>query len=139
VTGAVAAALAELVARFGEDEQAIAEALRLRARLLELADEDAAAYAAFMSTRSDADRQRTIDVPVSIAEAAADVRELAETLLARANRSLAGDAEAAAALADAVAAVGARLVEINLRGAEDERLARAQAAAASPHSAAHTN
>jgi formiminotetrahydrofolate cyclodeaminase len=132
VTGAVAAALAELVARFGEDEEAIAEALRLRARLLELADEDAEAYAAFMATRSDADRQRTIDVPVSIAETAAGVRDLAGTLLARANRSLAGDAEAAAALADAVAGVGARLVEINLRGAEDERLARARAAA-------HTN
>jgi formiminotetrahydrofolate cyclodeaminase len=132
VTGALAAALAELVARFGGDEPATAEAKTLRTRLLRLADEDSEAYVAFMATRSDADRDRTIDVPVAIAEAAAGVRDLASALVQRANPSTVGDAEAAAELAGAAARVGARLVEINLRGAEDPRLARARAAA-------HTN
>jgi formiminotetrahydrofolate cyclodeaminase len=82
-----------------------------------------------VATRSDADRERTIDVPVEIAEAAAGVRDLAAGLQRRANRSLMGDAEAAVELAAAAARVGARLVELNLRGAEDERLDRALAAA----------
>jgi formiminotetrahydrofolate cyclodeaminase len=115
VTGAIAAALAELVARFGQDEPATAEAESLRARLLELADEDCEAYLAFMETRSDADRQRTIDVPTEIADAAARVRDLAGSLAERANASTVGDAEAAAELAGAAARVGARLVELNVR------------------------
>jgi formiminotetrahydrofolate cyclodeaminase len=127
VTGAIAAALAELVARFGGDEPATAEAVSLRSRLLALADEDSAAYLAYMETRSDADRDRTIDVPVAIAEAAGNVRDLAGRL--RTNASTVGDAEAAAELAAAAARVGARLVELNLRGQEDERLGRARAAA----------
>ena len=127
VTGAIAAALAELVARFGNDEPATAEAEELRARLLRLADEDGEAYTAFMATRSDADRERTIDVPVAIAEAAADVRRLVGRL--HANASTVGDAEAAGELAGAAARVGARLVELNLRGKDDERLGRARAAA----------
>ena len=129
VTGAIAAALAELVARFGADEPATAEAESLRARLLRLAEEDSEAYVAFMETRSDSDRDRTIDVPVAIAEAAASVRELAGGLASRANASTVGDAEAAAELAGAAARVGARLVELNLRGADDDRLDRARAAA----------
>ena len=132
-TGAIAAARAELVARFGGDEPATAEAELLRARLLRLADEDAEAYAAFMATRSEADRDRTIDVPVAIAEAAASVRDLAASLAERANASLTGDAEAAVELAGAAARVGARLVELNLRGAEDRRLDRARAAATIAH------
>jgi len=115
VTGAIAAALAELVARFGGDEPATAEAESLRSRLLALADEDSDAYLAFMATRSDADRQRTIDVPAEIAATAATVRDLAGRLAERANPSTVGDAEAAAELAGAAARVGARLVELNLR------------------------
>jgi formiminotetrahydrofolate cyclodeaminase len=127
VTGAIAAALAGLVARFADDAPATAEAESLRARLLELADEDGEAYTAFIATRSDADRERTIDVPVAIAETAADVRRLAGRLPT--NASTVGDAEAAVELAGAAARVGARLVELNLRGKDDDRLGRARAAA----------
>jgi formiminotetrahydrofolate cyclodeaminase len=127
VTGAIAAALAGLVARFADDALATAEAESLRARLLELADEDGEAYTAFIATRSDADRERTIDVPVAIAETAADVRRLAVRLPT--NASTVGDAEAAVELAGAAARVGARLVELNLRGKDDDRLGRARAAA----------
>jgi formiminotetrahydrofolate cyclodeaminase len=127
VTGAIAAALAGLVARFADDAPATAEAESLRVRLLELADEDGEAYTAFIATRSDADRERTIDVPVAIAETAADVRRLAVRLPT--NASTVGDAEAAVELAGAAARVGARLVELNLRGKDDDRLGRARAAA----------
>ena len=44
VTGALAAATAELAARFAEDEDAIERAQGLRNRLIVLADEDADAY-----------------------------------------------------------------------------------------------
>jgi formiminotetrahydrofolate cyclodeaminase len=129
VTGAIAAGLAELAARFSDDEEAAERLVALRGRLLELADEDAAAYSDFMRTRSDADRDRTIDVPLAIAEAASEVAANGRRLAREGNPNIAGDAEAAAELARAVARVGARLVEINLRGTDDERLTRAQAAA----------
>ncbi len=129
VAGAIGAALAELAARFSDDEDAAAELVELRARLLALGDEDAAAYTAFMRTRSDADRDRTVDVPLAIAEAAAAVASLARELARRGNPRVAGDAEAGAELAAAAARVGARLVEINLAGADDGRLSRARAAA----------
>jgi formiminotetrahydrofolate cyclodeaminase len=129
VTGAIAAALAELAARFSDDDETAERLVALRARLLELADEDAAAYTDFMQTRSDADRSRTIDVPLAIAETAAEVAATGRRLARDGNPNVAGDAEAAAELARTVARVGARLVEINLRGTDDERLTRARAAA----------
>jgi formiminotetrahydrofolate cyclodeaminase len=129
VTGAIAAGLAELAARFSDDDETAGRLVSLRARLLELADEDAAAYTDFMRTRSDADRDRTIDVPLAIAEAAAQVAAAGRRLARDGNPNVAGDAEAAAELALAVARVGARLVEINLRGTDDDRLTRAQATA----------
>jgi methenyltetrahydrofolate cyclohydrolase len=130
LTGAIAAALAELAARFSNEEQVAAELVARRKRLLALADEDAAAYSDFMRTRSVADRDRTIDVPLAVAEAAAAVAALARTLASTGNPNVAGDAEAAAELAAAVARVGARLVEINLRVDGDPRLERARAAVA---------
>jgi formiminotetrahydrofolate cyclodeaminase len=129
VTGAIAAALAELAARFSDERELASQLEELRVRLLELADEDAAAYSDFMRTRSDADRDRTIDVPLAIAETAAEVARLAKALAEGGNPRVAGDVEAAVELAWATARVGARLVEINLAGADDPRLARARAAA----------
>jgi formiminotetrahydrofolate cyclodeaminase len=124
VTGALAAALAELTARFADDEPAFTEAVRLRARLLALADEDAAAYSGFMETKSDQARERTIDVPLEIAERAAQVAELAERLAGSARGSVAGDAEVAVLIARGAVAAAARLVELNLRGTDDRRLGR---------------
>jgi formiminotetrahydrofolate cyclodeaminase len=113
LTGALAAALVELAARFSEDDGALAQAEGLRARLLELADEDAAAYADFMRTRSDEDRRRTIDVPLAVAEAAVETAGLAERLAARGRRSVVGDALVAAELAGAAARSAGRLAELN--------------------------
>ena len=108
LTGALAAALVELAARFSEDDEALARALELRARLLELADEDAAAYTDYLRTRSDEDRQRTIEIPLAVAAAAAETAALAERLAADGRPSVKGDALVAAELARA----GARSAEL---------------------------
>jgi formiminotetrahydrofolate cyclodeaminase len=126
VAAALAAALVEMTARFSDEEAARDEALRLRGRLLALADEDAAAYAEFVRTRSDEARSRTIDVPLALAEAAASVARLAERLEREGNPRLVGDAAAAAALARAAVATAARLVELNVGGRHDAREARAR-------------
>ena len=125
VTGALAAALAELTARFADDEPAFSEALRLRARLLALADEDAEAYTAFMETRAEEARERTIDVPLEIAERAAEVAALGQRLARSVRGSVAGDAQVAVLLARGAVAAAARLVELNARD-DDTRVTRAR-------------
>ena len=130
VAGAIGAALAELAARFSDDDEVAGRLVELRARLLSLGDEDSASYADFMRTKSDADRDRTIDVPLAIAETAAEVAALARRVAEGGNPRVGGDAESGYTLARATASVCARLIEINLRGAEDDpRLDRARAAA----------
>jgi formiminotetrahydrofolate cyclodeaminase len=113
LTGALAASLVELAGRFADDETAVARARALGRRLTELADEDAAAYAAFMQTRSDEARRRTIEVPEEIAANADEVERLAGQLAAQLTSSVAGDAEAAGELARVAARVARRLVELN--------------------------
>ena len=113
LTGALAAALAELAARFAEDEEAVVRAHALVARFAALADEDAAAYAAFMSDRNDETRRRTIEVPEEIAARADEAAELAERVGAALRSSVVGDAEAAVELARAAARVARRLGELN--------------------------
>src|SRR5581483_8637031 len=95
LTGALAAALVELAGRFAGDEESVVRAKALWSRLAELADEDAAAYEAFMAERTD------------------EVAELAEHVRAQLRSSVVGDAEAAAELARAAARVARRLAELN--------------------------
>jgi methenyltetrahydrofolate cyclohydrolase len=113
LTGALAAGLAELAARFAGDEDAVTRAKALGARLVQLADEDAVAYAAFMAERTDATRAEIIRVPEEIASHADEVAELAERVRAQLRSAVAGDAEAAIELARAAARVGRRLAAIN--------------------------
>jgi formiminotetrahydrofolate cyclodeaminase len=131
IAAALAASLAELTARFSDDDAAVEEALRVRTRLLALADEDAEAYAEFVHTKSEEARDRTIDVPLELAESAASVARLATRLERDGNPRLVGDAAAARVLAEAAARAAARLVELNLGGADDPRGARARELAAS--------
>jgi formiminotetrahydrofolate cyclodeaminase len=113
VAAALAAALVELAGRFAGDDDAVERAVALRVRLLELADEDAAAYSAFMADRSDATRARIVAVPEEIAAAAEEVAGLATRLREQLRSSVAGDAEVAAELARSAARAARRLAELN--------------------------
>jgi formiminotetrahydrofolate cyclodeaminase len=79
-----------------------------------------------MRTRSDEARSRTVDVPLELAETAAAIVRLGTRLEREGNPNLVGDAAAAVELARAAVRVGARLVELNLRGRDDRRSRRAQ-------------
>ena len=113
VTAALAAALVELAGRFAGDEEAIVRAKALWSRLAELADEDAAAYTAFLAERSDENRERIIAVPLEIAGCAEETAELAERVRGQLRTAVVGDAEAARDLAATAARVARRLAEMN--------------------------
>jgi methenyltetrahydrofolate cyclohydrolase len=113
LTGALAAGLAELSARFVGDDEAVMKAKAAVARLVQLADEDSAAYGAFMADRNDETRARIVAVPEEIASHSEAIAELAESLRARLSSSVAGDAEASIELAQAAARVARRLADLN--------------------------
>jgi methenyltetrahydrofolate cyclohydrolase len=142
VTCALAAALAEMGARFAGLDDTAARATELRDEALRLAEADAAGYAPVLEAvrlpRDAADRSERLraalsaaaDVPLAVAEAAAEVAALARRMAADGRPALVGDALAGADLAAAAAAAAARLVEIDLEELTgDPRLARARAAA----------
>jgi formiminotetrahydrofolate cyclodeaminase len=145
IVGAMAAALCAKVARFSGDGGAVAQAEALRRRLTTLAAEDAAAFAAALTElrerRDDFDLGRALalaaDVPLRIAEAAADVAELGASLAERGKADLQPDARAASVLAAAAARASALLVEANLGAAPgDERVGRARGLADGAEAAA---
>jgi formiminotetrahydrofolate cyclodeaminase len=113
LTAALAAGLTELAARFAGDEDAVVRAKAAVTRLVELADEDADAYAAFMADRNVSTRARIIDVPEEISALADEVAEVADAVRAQLRSNVTGDAEAAAELARAAARVARRLAELN--------------------------
>jgi formiminotetrahydrofolate cyclodeaminase len=115
LTGALAAALAGLAARFADDDAAAGRADELVAELLRLADEDSAVYAAFMADRNEQTRAEIIRVPERIAASADEAAALGESLRPRLRPAVAGDAEAAAELGQAASRVARRLAEINRR------------------------
>jgi len=144
--GAAAASIVCAAAREAGDGTAAAQAVALRARLERLAAEDADALAAARVALAAAADGPTSDardfelgrilaraaaVPLEIAESSADVAALARELADRIDPGLGPDVEAAARLASGAARAAAHLVEVNLVvGHEDERAARARAAAA---------
>ncbi|MHB8470007.1 MAG: cyclodeaminase/cyclohydrolase family protein [Gaiellaceae bacterium] len=113
LTGALAAGLTELAARFAANEDAVTRAKTLVTRLVQLADEDAVAYTAFMAERNDATRAEIVRVPEEIAAHADEVAALADQVRAQLRSTVAGDAEAAGELARAAARVARRLAELN--------------------------
>jgi formiminotetrahydrofolate cyclodeaminase len=146
VTGALAASLAAMAARFSREQWedaagAVAQAEALKARLLPLAEEDARVYeSVLLALRMPREVEeevrdaaigdalsRAADVPMAIAEASLDVATLAAELAERGNPNLNGDAATAVFLAEAAVRASANLVEINLATREgDERLERAR-------------
>jgi formiminotetrahydrofolate cyclodeaminase len=103
----------ELSARFAGDEDTVVRAKALWSRLSELADEDSAAYLAFMAERNDENRARIVQVPEEVAACADEVAELAERVRGRLRTAVVGDAEAAAELARSASRVARRLADLN--------------------------
>ena len=146
LAAAMAAALVGLVARapsrWPDGPGVAAQASWLQERLVRLADTDAVAFAAALTemravTAKGVERDRAIgealaraaDVPLEIAEAAADVAALAAFAALEGRDELRPDAEVARDLAAAAAQAAARLVDANLATRPgDERSARAAAA-----------
>jgi formiminotetrahydrofolate cyclodeaminase len=146
VTGAMAASLTAMAARFSKEQWedaagAVAQAEALKARLLPLAEKDARAYESFLEARRLSEKigpeardaaigaalSHAADVPLTIAEAALDVASLAAELAERGNPNLRGDAATAVLLSEAAVRATANLVEINLATREgDERVERAR-------------
>jgi formiminotetrahydrofolate cyclodeaminase len=143
VAGVAAALGAALVAKtaarsegWGEAAGARAQALDLRDRLLALAAQDARAYESALAAL---ERRRTglaralgaaADVPLALAETAADVALLAAEAAERADGHSRADAAAAASLASGAARAAAKLVAVNLATVPgDGRVAAAQRAA----------
>ncbi len=114
VTAASAAALVAMTARFSDADPTAAD--ELRARLEQLADEDAAAYTAVLASRGDARRaamRHATEVPRQIAAAAAEVASLARELAASGNPNLHGDARVAELIAAAAGEAAQVLVRLN--------------------------
>ncbi len=146
VAVAMAAGLVAMAARLAHEwpkasevvEQA--EALRSRMATLALADEDAYAKVIEAQRLPSASPSRAAeleaalsgaaDVPLAVAEAAAEVAMLAALVAHEGNDRLRGDALVAAELAAAGARGAAELVAINLAGRDDPRVQRAQDLAA---------
>jgi formiminotetrahydrofolate cyclodeaminase len=139
---AMASGLVRLVARLSHDwDEApgiAAQAAALGDRSLVLADEDHVAYAHALDQLRAPDRDATLgmalrraaEVPLQIAETAADVAALAALAAREGAEAVRGDAWTAAALAEAASTAAARLVHVNLATRPDDDLStRADAAA----------
>ena len=134
---AAAAALVEKSARLSQKQWegaagALQRAHALRLESFGLIEEDAQAYLAFVdAVRSQqevaAAHARTVDVPLRMVQAAAEVAELAVQLANRGNPNLRADAVVGATLAAAAAESGLILIEVNLGDAAgDARFAVAR-------------
>jgi methenyltetrahydrofolate cyclohydrolase len=146
VAVAMAAALVAMAARLAHGwpkaSEVVEQAEALRSRMATLALADADAYAkvteALRLPRDSPSRAVELeealscaaDVPLAVAEAAAEVAVLAKLVAAEGNERLRGDALVAAELAEAGARGAAELVAINLAGRDDPRVRRAQDLAA---------
>jgi formiminotetrahydrofolate cyclodeaminase len=150
VAASLAASLLVMVARLSTDrpkyaaygashERAIAAGEAARRRFLELADEDATAYAAFSAARklprdtadAEASRSRAIrvaargaaEVPLEVVRNCHSLVQLIESLAGRSNVNAASDLDVAALLAQAAARGAGANVIINLPSVEDPRYA----------------
>jgi formiminotetrahydrofolate cyclodeaminase len=152
ISVALGAALVEMVAGFSRSwdgaEAALATACGSRTRVAALAQADADAYSDLLAARrrpaGDSGRTaaiatahaRVVDIPVEVIAIASEVATLAGALVEHGNPNLRGDAVAGGLAAGAGARAAAELVEINLEGRADARLARARELASSAAEAA---
>jgi len=133
---AAAAALLQKVTRLSgkqwpEAAEMHGRAERLRLQSEELIEQDSLAYLDFVeAVRSGhgvaGAQARTIQIPLEIARAAAEVAELAEQSASLGNPKLRADAVVAAMLASAAAEAAAYLVGVNVGKTADVRVAEAR-------------
>jgi formiminotetrahydrofolate cyclodeaminase len=116
LTGALAAALAELASRYAGDELDAERAHELAARFVQLGEEDGVAYAAFMADRNEVTRAEIVRIPEEIATHADEVVAIALRAADRLSTAAGADAEAAAELARAAARVARGLARFNAAG-----------------------
>ena len=125
----LAAGLALLTARVAGRDDLAARAEALSAELAPLGAADADAYREFLDTRSDESRAQTVELPLRMAELAADTAELAAEAALATDSAARGDARAGVLLAEAAARAAALLVQMNGGGgaaaSATERAARA--------------
>jgi len=132
---ATAAALVQKVALLSRKHWPEADDIHRRAEELrhseELIERDSMAYLAYVeAVRSGADvgaaEAATVDIPLDIVKAAAEVAVLAERSVSQGNPKLRADAVVAGMLASAAADSAAFLVGVNLGETDDARLDEAQ-------------
>ena len=150
VAAAIGASLVVMVARLSEGrpryaayagthDRAISAGEAARRRFLELADEDAAAYAGFAealkrpreTTEEQAARSATVrdaaraaaEVPMEVVRACRETVALVESLAGRSNLNASSDLNVAGLLLHAAARGAAENVLVNLPATEDEKLA----------------
>jgi methenyltetrahydrofolate cyclohydrolase len=127
----LAASLAVLTARVAGRADIAERARAVGREARPLADADAAAYSDFLRTRSEADRELTVELPLRMAALAAQTAELAAEAAAATEGAVGGDAKVGALLAEAAARAAALLVRLNGGGdageAASDRAARAAA------------
>ena len=78
-----------------------------------MADADAEAYGEFLATGSEEARSRTIELPLRMAELAADTAELAAEAATATESAVRGDARVGVLLAETAARAAALLVQVN--------------------------
>ena len=138
VTGVTESAARRSAGSWEDAGAVIAQAVALRRRALRLAREDVEAHGAASAALDAAEQQRgddaglgealdrAADVPLRIAETAADAAVLAAVVAERAEPALRADAAGAALLAGGVARASVHLIEVNLATRRDDpRLAQA--------------
>jgi formiminotetrahydrofolate cyclodeaminase len=130
----MAAGLVRLVARVSDEwadaPGVAAQASALGDRALALADDDHRVYARAMAQLASPERdtalgaalRRAAEVPLQIAETAADVAILASLAAEEGSETVRADAWAAAALAEAATVSAARLVHVNLATRREDPL-----------------
>ncbi len=151
IAGSLGAALANLVGKLTMDKkgyETVHEEMRrlekqareLRERLVELADEDSAAFDSVLAayrlpkrtpeeqekraTALEAALKHATEIPFKTAEACKAVLEIAEKVAEKGSRSAVSDAGAACLLAEGAAHAALLNVDINLRGVKDEKFRR---------------
>lgn len=131
---AMAAGLVEKTARLSGKHWVGAGAIGKRAAVVRklatlLVDADVAAYTEFMRARGAAERERIVEIPLSVVRSAEEVVSLAAQLVEHGNPRLKSDAYAAVQLAAAAARSASVTLADNVRLANDARLTEAKSLA----------